>query len=42
MAENNTILIGSKFKVFKDLSIEIPLHFEDAEFDEFLEEIGKR
>lgn len=40
--ENPQILIGNKFRVFKDLSIEIPYNFSDKEFDEFLIEIDKR
>lgn len=37
---NNQILIGTKFKVFKDLSIEIPHSFKDQDFDEFLVTLG--
>lgn len=39
---NSQITLGNKFKVFKDLSIEIPFSFKDEEFDEFLVEVGKR
>ena len=40
--KNSNILIGQKFKVFSDLSIEIPINFKDVDFDEFLFEIGMR
>jgi len=40
--KNSNILIGKKFKVFSDLSIEIPINFKDADFDEFLYEVGTR
>ena len=29
-------MIGTKFRVFKDLTIEIPGNFNEEEFDEFL------
>jgi hypothetical protein len=35
-------LLGSKFRVFRDLSIEVPISFKDEEFDEFLIEVQKR
>ena len=40
--ESSSVLLGSQFKVFKDLSIEMPFSFKDEEFDEFLVEVGKR
>jgi hypothetical protein len=36
------MVLGKKFKVFQDLSIEVPFSFRDEEFDEFLVEVGKR
>lgn len=36
------IVIGAKFKVYKDKSIEIPILFDESEFDDFLEAIGSR
>jgi hypothetical protein len=38
----NQILLGSKFRVFHDLSIEVPINFKDEEFDEFLVEVHRR
>jgi hypothetical protein len=35
-------LLGSKFRVFHDLSIEVPINFKDEEFDEFLVEVLRR
>ncbi|CDW79089.1 UNKNOWN [Stylonychia lemnae] len=40
--ENANLLLGNKFKVFSDKSIEIPLNFKDIDFDEFLYEIATR
>ena len=37
--DNNQLLLGTKFRVFKDKSIEIPFTFSDEQFDEFLEAI---
>jgi len=34
--------LGNKFRVFKDLSLEIPIVFKDEDFDEFLTEVLKR
>ena len=39
---SNQILLGSKFRVFHDLSIEVPINFKDEEFDEFLVEVHRR
>ena len=38
----NQILLGSKFRVFHDLTIEVPINFKDEEFDEFLIEVHRR
>ncbi len=35
-------MLGNKFRVFRDLSIEIPIKFKDEEFDEFLIEVERR
>jgi len=35
-------LLGEDFRVFKDLSIEVPFNFSDEEFDRFLVEVGRR
>lgn len=42
VAEAKQVLFGSKFRVFKDKSIEIPFSFKDEDLDEFLVEVGKR
>jgi len=42
VAVGRQIVLGNKFKVFKDRSIEIPVGFSEAQFDEFLEEVMKR
>jgi acylphosphatase len=40
--QGKNLLVGTKFRLFKDLSVEIPYNFDDKEFDEFLQEIDKR
>ncbi len=42
LAVNNQILLGKKFRVFNDRSLEIPFVFRDEEFDQFLVALGQR
>lgn len=42
VTKSNQILLGSKFRVFHDLTIEVPINFKDEEFDEFLVEVHRR
>ena len=40
--KDNQVMIGTKFRVFKDLTIEIPANFTEEEFDEFLIQVHQK